>query len=120
VVAVSAGHNSPEAGAAAATFLLEHSDRPTAIACTSDVLALGALGTLAERGLQVGRDVSLSGFDDIPEAAAAGLTTVRQPIAEKGRLLGRMLLDPEFTQRRVVLDTELVIRASTGPAAHQP
>ena len=64
----------------------------------------------------MGREVSLTGFDDIPAAEAAGLTTVRQPIAEKGRLLGRMLLDPEFTQRRVVLDTDLVVRTSTGPA----
>jgi DNA-binding LacI/PurR family transcriptional regulator len=75
------------------------------------------LDGIRQRGLRVGQDVSLSGFDDIAEAQAAGLTTVRQPIAEKGRLLGRMLLDPAFTQRRVVLDTELVIRSSTGPAA---
>lgn len=117
VIAVSAGHNSHEAGLAAAAYLLDRRDRPTAIACTSDVLALGALEGLTRRGLSVGREVSLSGFDDIPEAHAAGLTTVRQPIAEKGRLLGRMLLDPTFTQRRVVLGTELVVRASTGPAA---
>ncbi|QGN57824.1 LacI family DNA-binding transcriptional regulator [Nostocoides sp. HKS02] len=120
VTAVSAGHNSHEAGLAAAAYLLDRHDRPTAIACTSDVLALGVLDGIRQRGLQVGRDVSLSGFDDIAEAQAAGLTTVRQPIAEKGRLLGRMLLDPAFTQRRVVLDTELVIRSSTGPATGQP
>jgi DNA-binding LacI/PurR family transcriptional regulator len=117
VLAVSAGHNSHEAGLAAAAYLLDRRDRPTAIACTSDVLALGALEGLTSRGLRVGSDISLSGFDDIAEAHAAGLTTVRQPIAEKGRLLGRMLLDPTFTQRRVVLGTELVVRASTGPAA---
>ena len=116
VTAVSAGHNSHEVGAAAASFLLDRRDRPTAIACTSDVLALGARDAIVQRGLGVGREVSLTGFDDVPAAAEAGLTTVRQPIAEKGRLLGRMLLDPEFTQRRVVLDTELVVRSSTGPA----
>lgn len=118
VTAVSAGHNSHDAGLAAAAYLLDRHDRPTAIACTSDVLALGVLDGIRQRGLRVGQDVSLSGFDDITEARAAGLTTVRQPIAEKGRLLGRMLLDPAFTQRRVVLDTELVIRSSTGPATN--
>jgi DNA-binding LacI/PurR family transcriptional regulator len=116
VTAVFAGHNSQEAGAAAAAYLLDRQHRPTAIACISDVLALGAWGSITQRGLQVGRDVSLTGFDDVPEAGAVGLTTVRQPIAEKGRLLGRMLLDPDFTERRVVLDTELVVRSSTGPA----
>jgi DNA-binding LacI/PurR family transcriptional regulator len=116
VTAVSAGHHSQAAGAAAAAFLLDRHDRPTAIACASDVLALGAREAVRQRGLTPGRDISITGFDDIPAAEAAGLTTVRQPIAEKGRLLGRMLLDPEFTQRRVVLDTDLVVRSSTGPA----
>lgn len=111
-----AGHNSHEAGVASAAFLLDRLERPTAIACVSDVLALGALEAIEARGLRVGRDISLTGFDDVPAAAAAGLTTIRQPIAEKGRLLGRMLLDPHYTERRVVLPTELVVRSSTGPA----
>jgi len=67
------------------------------------------------RGLAPGHDISVTGFDDIPAADAAGLTTVRQPIREKGRMLGRMLLDPTYTDERVVLPTELVIRSSTGP-----
>ena len=117
VTAVTAvGYNSHAAGVASAAYLLDRPDRPTAIACLSDVLALGALEAIEARGLKVGRDISLTGFDDVPAAAAAGLTTVRQPIAEKGRLLGRMLLDPDYTGRRVVLDTELVVRSSTGPA----
>lgn len=116
VIAVTVGHNSTEAGRAAAGHLLDRRDRPTAIVTISDVLALGALDALRQRGLVPGRDISVAGFDDIPAAEAAGLTTIRQPIAEKGRLLGRMLLDPEFTDRRVVLDTELVVRSSTGPA----
>lgn len=116
VTAVFAGHNSQEAGAAGAAFLLDRQDRPSAIACISDVLALGARDAVHQRGLEVGREVSLTGFDDIPRAEAVGLTTVRQPIAEKGRLLGRMLLDPDYTERRVLLPTELVVRSSTGPA----
>jgi DNA-binding LacI/PurR family transcriptional regulator len=80
-------------------------------------MAFGAVEAATQRGLVIGRDLSVSGFDDVPAAAQVGLTTVRQPIAEKGRLLGRMLLDPDFTERHVVLDTELVARSSTGPAA---
>ena len=57
----------------------------------------------------------MTGFDDVPQAAAAGLTTVHQPIREKGRTLGRMLLDPSFTETRVTLPTELVVRTSTAP-----
>jgi DNA-binding LacI/PurR family transcriptional regulator len=116
VTAVYSGHNSREAGVQAAAWLLDRRDRPTAIAAISDVMALGAIHAANQRGLAIGRDLSVTGFDDVPAAAAAGLTTIRQPIAEKGRLLGRMLLDPDFTERRVVLDTELVVRSSTGPA----
>jgi DNA-binding LacI/PurR family transcriptional regulator len=118
VTAVYAGHNSHEAGMHAAAWLLDRRDRPTAIAAISDVMALGSIQAAQQRGLVIGRDLSVTGFDDVPAAATAGLTTVRQPIADKGRLLGRMLLDPDFTQRRVVLDTELVVRSSTGPAPH--
>lgn len=114
---VFAGHNSHDAGARAAAFLLDRRDRPTAIACISDVLALGVIESMQQRGLAVGRDVSVTGFDDVPAAGAAGLTTIRQPIAEKGRLMGRILVDPDYTERRVVLPTELVVRSSTGPAA---
>jgi DNA-binding LacI/PurR family transcriptional regulator len=63
----------------------------------------------------VGRDVSVTGFDDLPAAGAAGLTTVRQPIRDKGRLMASMLLEPGFDQRRVVLATQLIVRDSTGP-----
>lgn len=115
VTAVSAGHNSETAGHAAAELLLDRQDRPTAIVAVSDVLALGVLQALRPRRLSVGHDISVAGFDDIPAAETAALTTVRQPIAEKGRLLARMLLDSAFTERRVVLETELVVRASTGP-----
>ncbi len=115
VTVVTGGHNSVESGRTAAEFVLDRRDRPTAIAAGGDVLAFGVIEALRRRGLEPGRDVSVTGFDDIPAAEAAGLTTVRQPIREKGRMLGRMLLDPSFTEDRVVLPTELVIRSSTGP-----
>ena len=112
---VSGGHNSVESGIAAAEFVLDRRERPTAIAAGGDVLAFGVIEAMRRRGLVPGRDISVTGFDDIPAAESAGLTTVRQPIRDKGRLLGRMLLDPSYTEERVVLPTELVIRSSTGP-----
>lgn len=117
---VSGGHNSVESGIAAAELVLDRRDPPTAIAAAGDVLALGVLEAMRRRGLVPGRDISVTGFDDIPAAASAGLTTVRQPIRTKGQLLGRMLLDPSYTEERVVLPTELVIRSSTGPAPSRP
>jgi DNA-binding LacI/PurR family transcriptional regulator len=92
--------------------------RPTAIVATSDLLALGALDALSERGLTAGRDVSVVGFDDIAEATTARLTTIRQPAVERGRIAGELLLNPpdDPADRRVVLPTELIVRASTGPA----
>jgi DNA-binding LacI/PurR family transcriptional regulator len=116
VTVVSGGRNAPESGRVAAALALDWPDRPTAVAADSDVLAAGVLDAARRRGLTPGLDISVSGFDDAPLAQPAGLTTVRQPMREKGRLMGRMLLDPTFTDRRVVLPTELVLRTSTGPA----
>jgi DNA-binding LacI/PurR family transcriptional regulator len=84
----------------------------------SDILALGASAALTARGLRPGHDVSVIGFDDIPEAAQASLTTIRQPAAERGRLSGQLLLDPpkDPAGRQVVLPTELIVRDSTCPA----
>ncbi|GIE95387.1 arylamine N-acetyltransferase [Paractinoplanes rishiriensis] len=106
---VSAGRNAEESGRVAALAALAGTPRPTAIAADSDVLAAGVLSV-------VGRDLAVTGFDDAPFAAAAGLTTIRQPIREKGRLMGRMLLDPTFTAERVELPTSLIVRASSAPA----
>ncbi|GAB0108055.1 LacI family DNA-binding transcriptional regulator [Nocardia sp. JMUB6875] len=112
---VSGGHDSVEAGIAAAALALDRRDRPTAIATGGDVLAFGVIEAMRQRGLAPGRDISVTGFDDVPAAESVGLTTVRQPIRDKGRLLGRMLLDPSYTADRVLLPTELIIRSSTGP-----
>lgn len=106
--------NGLEAGRA----LLERHPDLTAIVCTSDVLALGALRAAAERGLRVPEDLSVAGYDGIDEAAEAGLTTIQQPLVEKGRLAGRLLLSagPDREPRREVLATQLRIRRTTGPA----
>ena len=118
VLVVQAGRNSREEGAAAAAYALDRAERPTAILCTTDVIALGVLDALRARGLRPGRDVSVTGYDDIPEAADAGLTTVHQPSIEKGRVVGELLLNPpgDGSGRRVVMSTSLVVRSSTGPA----
>jgi DNA-binding LacI/PurR family transcriptional regulator len=113
VTAVRVGANSEPSGQEAACTVLAHKPRVTAIAAVSDVLALGALREIRTRGIAI----SVTGFDDVPAASVAGLTTVSQPIEKKGEVMARMLVDPDFTRRRVVLPTQLVVRSSTGPAA---
>ena len=115
VAVVSAGHNALASGVAAARWLLDQPHPPTAVVGLTDVLALGALTALRERRLAVPAEVSVCGFDDIDDAAAAGLTTVRQPIRERGRQVGRLLVDPAATPRQVLLPVELVVRGTTGP-----
>ena len=88
---------------------------PTAVVGLSDVLALGALQALASRGLNTPADVSVCGFDDIPAAKAANLTTVHQPIRREGPHVGRLLIDPESRPRQVLLPISFVARGSTGP-----
>ncbi|GAA1037563.1 LacI family DNA-binding transcriptional regulator [Virgisporangium ochraceum] len=118
ILLINAVENVRAAGQDAAAHALDRLDRSTAILTTSDVLALGVLDALKDRGLQPGRDVSVTGFDDIPEAELAGLTTMRQPSYERGRISGEMLLDPpeDPQARRRVLPTTLVVRKTTGPA----
>ncbi len=117
VSVVLADGNTRALGAACGPVLFDRADRPTAVIALSDVLALGVLDALATRGLTPGRDVSVAGFDDLPDLAErAGLTTIRQPIHDKGRLAAELLLDPERRPRRVTLPHELVVRRSTGPA----
>jgi DNA-binding LacI/PurR family transcriptional regulator len=105
-----------ETGRIAGGRLLDRADRPTAIIALSDLLALGVLDAAAERGIAVPGELSVAGFDDVPEAATATppLTTVRQPHRSKGSEAVRLLIEaPESGS--VVLPTELVVRASTAP-----
>src|SRR3954447_6309738 len=101
-------------GRLAGADLLDRASRPTAILCISDVFALGVLEAARERGVDVPEQLSVAGFDDIAEAARAGLTTVRQPHAEKGSAALRLLLDE--TQGSVLLPAELIPRSTTAPA----
>ena len=83
--------HSVEAGQSAAAELLAAHPEVTAIACTSDILALGALRHAVDQGLTVPADLTVTGFDGVPEAERAGLTTVWQPVLEKGRAAGELI-----------------------------
>jgi LacI family transcriptional regulator len=114
-----------EPGAAAAGTLLDLDPRPTAIFAFNDNMAIGAIQAARARGLRVPEDVSIVGFDDLEEAALVtpALTTVRQPLAEMGRMAVSLLLRLLDKQRvealRVELATKLVIRESTAPPRGQ-
>jgi LacI family transcriptional regulator len=100
--------------------LLDVADRPTAIFADSDHLALALLRAAAERRVAIPGELSVVGFDDLPEAEWAGLTTVRQPIAEMGAAALRLLLRASEADRpppREELATSLVIRRSTAEPA---
>ncbi|MDQ3151494.1 MAG: LacI family DNA-binding transcriptional regulator [Actinomycetota bacterium] len=107
-------------GATAAAELLDLDPSVTAVVCTSDILGIGALQEVRRRGLRVPEDVSVTGFDGVPETDRAGLTTVCQPVRQKGSAAGRLLFSREepARPRTVELPTDLVVRASTGPAKH--
>jgi alanine racemase len=97
--------------------------RPTAVLAMSDAMAIGAMRAAREEGLRIPDDLSVVGFDDIDLAAHVDppLTTVHQPIRQKGADAVRLLL-AEVEQREanrpehIRLDTRLIIRTSTGPA----
>jgi len=105
-------------GYAGASVLLELPHPPTAIFASNDVSAFGVMEAVREHGLRIPNDVSVLGFDDIPQAAHVHppLTTVRQPLEEMGRQATCMLLehikDPLRPPKRVELPTELVLRQS--------
>lgn len=117
------GENDVEGGDRAVQRLLTGRHFPTAILCGNDLTAIGALRALIRAGIRVPEDVSIVGADDIPFAALTypPLTTVRIPREKLGELafsvLQRMLRDNEPGSESL-LDTELVIRHSTGGAPH--
>jgi LacI family transcriptional regulator len=108
-------------GTAAARELLSLPDPPTAIFGFNDNVAIGALHAARERGLSVPDDLSVVGFDDTEQAVIVSprLTSVRQPLAELGRmgvsLLIRLIDGQRVDALRVELATQLVVRESTAP-----
>ncbi|MCL6549610.1 MAG: LacI family DNA-binding transcriptional regulator [Acidothermus cellulolyticus] len=121
VQVVHATANTRSAGSEAARDLLAAEPRPTAIFAVTDVLALGALDEAMRQRIAVPAELSVAGFDDIPEAARAvpPLTTFSQALAEQGRAAARMLLDRIAGRAGSVpaLETRLVVRGSTAPAS---
>lgn len=109
-----------DSGLAMAQVLLGRSPRPTAIFAANDLIAFGAMRAAEDGGLSLPDDLSVVGFDDIPMASVLrpGLTTIRQPAYEMGRLAITMLL--ERIEGRVTgagrkhrFQPELVVRSTT-------
>ena len=111
-----------DGGRSAARALLSSGPLPTAIVCVNDVMAVGALRELRERGLRVPQDISVTGFDNVKlsEYCFPALTTVHIPRDTIGRLACESLLARSEntlpSDREMIIDPEFVLRDSTGPA----
>lgn len=115
-----AGDLTQQGGFQAMNQLLDLSPQPTAVVACNDLMALGAISAAQKRGLVVGRDIAVTGFDDIPlaEHSHPSLTTVRQPVYDIGcltcEMLVRLVQGKELAERHVLLLPELVVRESSG------
>jgi LacI family transcriptional regulator len=113
------GAYDPEISAASAHALLTGPDRPTAVFAANDISAIATVSAARELGLAVPDDLSVVGFDNVPESALCSppLTTVDQPIREMGHRAIRMLIalinGDDVERTHVTLDTGLVVRRST-------
>ena len=122
--ATAEGSDSPDGGREAMRHLLDQGFRPTAVICVNDFMALGVLRLLRERGLSVPADVSVVGYDNIhlSEFASPALTTVNVPRDRIGHSVCAALLSERGLSpvREVIIEPELIVRDSTGPARTQP
>lgn len=120
---VGSGSYRQDAVRGAAIEMLRRTDRPTAIFAANDISAMEIMKVAAELGLAVPHDLSVIGFDDIPEASkmTPALSTIRQPMqalgAEAARLLLMLMSGETPPTTRVTLPTHLVPRATTAPPA---
>lgn len=105
--------NVEEDGIRGMNALLRLAQPPTAVLAMSDCVALGAMRAIRDNGLQIPQDVSIFGFDDIPKAEGADLSTVRQPHERKG-MEAAQLLHAASGSENIILPTELVLRGSVG------
>lgn len=116
---ISTGDYELDSSRGSAQELLSLADRPTAIFAANDISAIAAMETAREMGLDVPADVSIVGFDDIPEASATTppLTTVHQPIKRMGaagiEMLVRLIEGRAVESAHVRLPTSLVVRGTT-------
>ncbi len=100
---------------------LEMTSPPTAIFAANDHMALGAWDVLKEKKIPVPTQMALAGFDDIPEADAVGLTSVRQPLTAMARQAGTLLMDwvrtAQQPDKRIPrVSGKIMVRVSTGAA----
>ena len=115
------GDFSIEAGERAIELLLSRGPSFSAVFCSNDEMAIGAMRALISHGLRVPEDISVIGFDDIRFAryTSPALTTVAQPKNALGReattMLIELLNDPAVPPRKRVLSADLVVRGSTAP-----
>jgi LacI family transcriptional regulator len=115
---------SPQLGYRVTKRLLERKERFTALFAFNDISAIGAIGALRDAKLEVPRDVSVVGFDDIQSAAFQNprLTTIRQPLKKMGDIAAETLLrriarpDDDSYAREIVVEPELIVRESTARA----
>ncbi|MFQ5594193.1 MAG: LacI family DNA-binding transcriptional regulator [Anaerolineae bacterium] len=116
---IAEGDLSKQSGRRAAEHLLEIPEPPSAMVATNDLMALGAMAAAQAHGLVVGRDIAVTGFDDIPlaEHSHPPLTTVRQPIYEIGTMACNMLIrtlqGETLDEQHVLLEPTLIIRPSS-------
>lgn len=112
-----------EGGRKAMETLLRVKPRLTAVFCSNDFIAMGAMKALREKGLRIPDDVSIAGFDDIEMASyfEPGLTTIHQPAYEMGKKAVELLLDilsgEAKSPQQILLEHRLVTRSSCGPPA---
>jgi LacI family transcriptional regulator len=122
-VRTAADEDTLDGGRLAARSLLASGEIPTAIVCVNDIMAVGALRELRERGYRVPQDISVTGFDNVKlsEFCYPALTTVHIPREKIGHLVADTLLaktdDSSAAEHEMLIDPEFVLRDSTGPAA---
>jgi LacI family transcriptional regulator len=110
-----------ESGFIGAKQFLQLPQPPTAVFASNDSMAFGVYEAARQHGLRVPSDLSIIGFDDLPEArwSSPPLTTVRQPLAEMGALAARTVLrlvhGESIESLRLEMSTKLVVRESTAP-----
>ncbi|WP_292980835.1 LacI family DNA-binding transcriptional regulator [Mycobacterium sp.] len=112
---VESHEHTPASGGIAAQIALQANPRITALMCTADVLAVSAMDYLRARGTSVPDQMTVTGFDGVPEAMSRDLTTVAQPSLHKGRRAGELLLSGDLHPTVEMLRTTLIRGRTAGP-----
>ena len=122
---VLAGEFTSESGHKLASQIMQLPSPPSALVCGDDMMAFGAIKAVTELGYHVPEDISVIGFDDISLAqfSKPPLTTIRQDTYQKGQIVAKTLLaliwngnDADASYKQIIIDTPLIVRASTAPA----